>query len=120
MSGKFLVLDPCTRHTSDPRLLKTAFEIEPIWVIRSGAKRQKWIDMAQSLNVFIRQGTKGRDLAEIYMKAWEEGLKTTYYLRSQSKQVQKGVPATPATSALPQPESANFCSIDNPDCEACQ
>jgi len=120
MSGKFLVLDPCLRHTSDPRLLKTAFEIEPIWVILSGAKRQKWLDQSQSLNVFVRQGTKGRDLAEIYVLAWKKGLKTTYYLRSQSKQVQKGAPATPATSALPQPESANFCSIDNPSCEACQ
>ncbi|MCY1202258.1 Ribonucleoside-diphosphate reductase 1 subunit alpha [compost metagenome] len=120
MSGKFLVLDPCLRHTSDPRLLKTAFEIEPVWVIRSGARRQKWIDQAQSLNVFIRQGTKGRELDSIYKTAWKEGLKTTYYLRSQSKQKAKGEPATPAASALPQPESANFCSIDNPDCEACQ
>ena len=118
MSGKFLVLDPCLRHTSDPRLLKTAFEIDPMWVIKSGARRQKWIDQSQSLNIFVKQGTRGRDLAVIYMAAWEQGLKTTYYLRNQS--AQKAAPVTPAAAAIPQPESANFCSIDNPDCEACQ
>lgn len=119
MSASFKVISPLLRHTADPALLKTVWEIEPIWILRSAAARQKWIDQAQSVNIFVKDGTKGRELAEIYMTAWKLGLKTTYYLRGQTKKKAEKA-ATPATAAIPQPESANFCSIDNPDCEACQ
>lgn len=60
---------------------RTAFEIEPEWLIRCAARRQKWIDMAQSLNLYLDRPS-GRRLSEMYQVAWESGLKTTYYLRT--------------------------------------
>src|SRR5699024_6107894 len=63
------------------RLYATAFEIEPQWLVRSAARRQKWIDQAQSLNLYV-SGPSGRKLDELYRLAWRHGLKTTYYLRS--------------------------------------
>lgn len=122
MSGQFKVVDPCVKYRL-PHLLKTVWEIAPIWIIRSGAARQKWIDQAQSLNIFVKAGTKGKELAEIYMTAWKAGLKTTYYLRGQSKTKAAETPKVAETKAQAQGEimeSANFCSIDNPDCESCQ
>jgi len=59
----------------------TAFEIEPEWLIECGSRRQKWIDMGQSLNLYIAEPS-GKKLHEMYMSAWRKGLKTTYYLRS--------------------------------------
>jgi ribonucleoside-diphosphate reductase alpha chain len=59
----------------------TAFEIEPEWLIEAAARRQKWIDMGQSLNLYISEPS-GKRLNDMYMQAWESGLKTTYYLRS--------------------------------------
>lgn len=59
----------------------TAFEIEPEWLIEAAARRQKWIDMGQSLNLYT-DTQSGKRLSEMYMMAWEKGLKTTYYLRS--------------------------------------
>ncbi|MEY5097707.1 MAG: hypothetical protein RJA36_426 [Pseudomonadota bacterium] len=124
MSGQFKVVDPCVRY-GRPDLLKTVWEIDPSWILRSAAARQKWIDQAQSVNIFVKQGTKGRELAEIYLSAWKLGLKTTYYLRGQTKTKEVTKTAI-AAAALPQAsqaqasEPANFCSIDNPDCEACQ
>jgi len=59
----------------------TAFEIEPEWLIEAAARRQKWIDMGQSLNLYIAEPS-GKRLNDMYMQAWESGLKTTYYLRS--------------------------------------
>ncbi len=123
MSGVFQVVDPCVRY-GRPDLLKTAFEIDPIWVIRKGARRQKWLDQSQSLNIFVKAGTKGSQLAEIYMAAWEQGLKTTYYLRSQSKtkavapEVKQAVEAQGDLDKVVM--GTNFCSIENPSCEACQ
>ncbi|AGA64351.1 Ribonucleotide reductase of class Ia (aerobic), alpha subunit [Liberibacter crescens BT-1] len=64
-------------------LYATAFEIEPIWLIEAAARRQKWIDQAQSLNIYL-SNPSGKKLDFIYRKAWEKGLKTTYYLRSSS------------------------------------
>jgi ribonucleoside-diphosphate reductase alpha chain len=58
-----------------------AFEIEPEWLIECAARRQKWIDMGQSLNLYMDTAS-GRRLSEMYMLAWEKGLKTTYYLRT--------------------------------------
>jgi len=62
-------------------LYATAFEIEPAWLIEAGARRQKWIDQAQSLNLYIA-GASGKKLDDTYKLAWIRGLKTTYYLRS--------------------------------------
>src|SRR5467141_1880699 len=62
------------------RLYATAFEVEPVWVVEAGARRQKWIDQSQSLNIYIGQAS-GRKLDESYKLAWQRGLKTTYYLR---------------------------------------
>jgi ribonucleoside-diphosphate reductase alpha chain len=64
-------------------LYRTAFEIEPRWLIECASRRQKWIDMGQSLNLYIAQPS-GKVLSEMYLLAWEKGLKTTYYLRSQA------------------------------------
>ena len=60
---------------------KEAFDIEPEWLIRSAARRAKWIDQSQSLNIFSATNS-GKRLAEIYMYAWKMGLKSTYYLRT--------------------------------------
>ena len=123
MSGVFQVVDPCVRY-GRPDLLKTAFEIDPIWVIRKGARRQKWLDQSQSLNIFVKAGTKGSQLAEIYMTAWEQGLKTTYYLRSQSKTKAAAPEVKQAVEAQGDLDKVvmgtNFCSIESPDCQSCQ
>lgn len=63
------------------RVYLTAFEIEPEWLIECGSRRQKWIDMGQSLNLYMAQPS-GKRLHDMYMHAWKKGLKTTYYLRS--------------------------------------
>jgi ribonucleoside-diphosphate reductase alpha chain len=62
-------------------LYLTAFEIEPRWLIECASRRQKWLDMGQSLNLYLAQ-PNGKQLSEMYLLAWEKGLKTTYYLRS--------------------------------------
>ncbi|MCI9889048.1 ribonucleoside-diphosphate reductase subunit alpha [Micrococcales bacterium 31B] len=64
-------------------LYATAFEVEPEWLIRAASRRQKWLDQAQSLNLYMMQPS-GRKLDDMYRSAWRSGLKTTYYLRSQS------------------------------------
>lgn len=63
------------------RRYPTAFEIEPEWLIEAAARRQKWIDQGQSLNLYIAEPS-GKRLNDMYIQAWESGLKTTYYLRS--------------------------------------
>ncbi|MEG0036856.1 MAG: ribonucleoside-diphosphate reductase subunit alpha [Victivallaceae bacterium] len=63
------------------KLFLTAFEIDPEWIIECGARRQKWIDMAQSLNLYLAQ-PDGNKLAYMYLLAWQKGLKSTYYLRA--------------------------------------
>jgi len=63
------------------QLYATAFEIEPRWLIECAARRQKWIDQAQSLNIYLA-GASGKKLDETYRLAWQRGLKTTYYLRT--------------------------------------
>ena len=90
----------------------TAFEIDARWLVEAAARRQKWLDQAQSLNLYMAE-PNGRKLDELYQLAWERGLKTTYYLRSLGA---TGVEKT-APVAAPQPK---VCSIDEPDCEACQ
>ena len=133
---------------------QTAFEIDPKWIIECAARRQKWIDMGQSLNLYMCEPS-GKKLHEMYMYAWETGLKTTYYLRTlAATQVEKSTvdinkfgvqprwmksksassdiavsrveaaqPEAPAPHvAAPATDMSNVsaCSLDNPDCEACQ
>lgn len=64
-------------------LYATAFEVEPVWIVEAGARRQKWIDQAQSLNIYMA-GASGKKLDDTYKLAWVRGLKTTYYLRTMS------------------------------------
>ena len=95
----------------------TAFEIDPVWLIEAAARRQKWIDQAQSLNLYLALPS-GKKLDEIYKLAWGRGLKTTYYLRTLgASQAEK---AGGRDEAVAQEEAPKFCSIDNPECEACQ
>jgi ribonucleoside-diphosphate reductase alpha chain len=122
-------------------LYATAFEIDSAWLIEAAARRQKWIDQAQSLNIYIANPS-GKKLDTLYRLAWTRGLKTTYYLRSRSathveKSTLQGtdgklnaVSAAPAVShaqiIIPVAEPAleldgiKACQIDDPDCEACQ
>mgnify|MGYP000870066353 CR=1 FL=1 len=96
----------------------TAFEIDPAWLIEAAARRQKWIDQAQSLNLYLATPS-GRKLDEIYKLAWLRGLKTTYYLRTLgASQMEKSGGRDEAAPAGD--EAPRFCAIDNPECEACQ
>ncbi|HEY0947913.1 MAG TPA: ribonucleoside-diphosphate reductase subunit alpha [Candidatus Paceibacterota bacterium] len=73
---------------------KEVFEIDGKWLVEAAARRGKWIDQSQSLNIFYN-GTSGKDLSDIYFKAWEMGLKTTYYLRTLgASQVEKSTVST--------------------------
>ena len=117
-------------------LYATAFEIDPRWLVEAGGRRQKWIDQAQSLNLYVLQPS-GKKLDELYKFAWVSGLKTTYYLRTLSatsaeKSTGRGgeLNAVAANGSMvaggqfsEQPTvatEAKFCSIDNPECESCQ
>jgi len=114
----------------------TAFEVETKWIVDAASRRQKWIDQAQSLNLYIA-GASGKKLDVTYRMAWYRGLKTTYYLRAlaatstEKSTVNTGKlnavssggnnGASAAPAAEPQPAPVPLaCSIDNPDCEACQ
>jgi ribonucleoside-diphosphate reductase alpha chain len=110
------------------QLYATAFEIEPAWLVEAAARRQKWIDQAQSLNIYMA-GASGKKLDETYKLAWLRGLKTTYYLRTmgathvemstvKSRELNAVGPAT-APAAAAEGE-VKFCAIDDPTCEACQ
>jgi ribonucleoside-diphosphate reductase alpha chain len=116
----------------------TAFEVEPRWIVDAASRRQKWIDQAQSLNLYIA-GANGKKLDITYRMAWFRGLKTTYYLRalaatttekstintgslnavssSSAAPVSAAPAATNGAEAAPVPKA---CSLDDPDCEACQ
>jgi ribonucleoside-diphosphate reductase alpha chain len=105
------------------RLYATAFEIDPSWLVEAAARRQKWIDQSQSLNIYVGNAS-GKKLDETYKLAWIRGLKTTYYLRSlgathaEKSTVKTGqLNAVPADAGTVEPK---FCAIDTPDCEACQ
>ena len=105
-------------------LYATAFEIEPSWLIEAASRRQKWIDQAQSLNIYMA-GVSGRKLDETYKLAWLRGLKTTYYLRTLgATSAEKSTGRAGALNAVPTSggaaEEPKFCSIDTPECEACQ
>ncbi len=127
-------------------LYATAFEVEPVWLVEAAARRQKWIDQAQSLNIYMA-GASGKKLDDTYKLAWLRGLKTTYYLRTSSathaekSTVQSGrlnavssgaarggMSALEAAAAAAQAQmnaaapatDIKFCAIDDPGCEACQ
>jgi len=126
-------------------LYATAFEVDATWLVEAGARRQKWIDQAQSLNIYLA-GASGKKLDETYKLAWLRGLKTTYYLRTMGathaemstvdrKQLNAvpssnnvgGMSALEAAAAQAQAMLADapatdikFCAIDDPTCEACQ
>ena len=103
--------------TRMPEALKkqyaTAFEIDTQWLIDAASRRQKWIDQAQSLNLYMN-APSGKKLDVLYRTAWLRGLKTTYYLRT--------LGATDAEKSTIHDGALNAvaCSIDNPDCESCQ
>ncbi|ENO84108.1 ribonucleoside-diphosphate reductase subunit alpha [Thauera linaloolentis] len=106
----------------------TAFEIAPHWLVEAASRRQKWIDQAQSLNLYVA-GASGRKLDELYRLAWLRGLKTTYYLRTLGATAMEKTSAG-GTAATVQPDAGpaahygggapKACSILDPDCEACQ
>ena len=106
-------------------LYATAFEVEPQWLIEAASRRQKWIDQAQSLNIYMA-GASGRKLDETYKLAWLRGLKTTYYLRTlgatsaEKSTSRAGSLNAVSNAAEATPVEAKFCSIDNPECESCQ
>ena len=130
-------------------LYATAFEVDTTWVIEAAARRQKWIDQAQSLNIYMA-GASGKKLDDTYKLAWTRGLKTTYYLRTvgathAEKSTVKagkmnsvssgGASSAPASSvsALDAAAAAareqlsatpatdiKFCGVDDPTCESCQ
>ncbi|MFT3929764.1 MAG: ribonucleoside-diphosphate reductase subunit alpha [Spongiibacteraceae bacterium] len=112
-------------------LYATAFEVEPRWLVDAASRRQKWIDQAQSLNLYIA-GASGKKLDITYRMAWYRGLKTTYYLRALSAtSTEKSTITTGSLNAVSSAASSTAaftqaaevpkaCSIDNPDCEACQ
>jgi ribonucleoside-diphosphate reductase alpha chain len=106
----------------------TAFEVEPRWLVDAASRRQKWIDQAQSLNLYINNAS-GKKLDVTYRMAWYSGLKTTYYLRSLAATgTEKSTVNTGQLNAVAQQTSApvqpapvpQACSLDDPDCEACQ
>jgi ribonucleoside-diphosphate reductase alpha chain len=108
------------------RLYATAFEIEPKWLVEAAARRQKWIDQSQSLNIYMA-GASGKKLDDTYKLAWIRGLKTTYYLRAMgATHAEKSTTKTGHLNAVPAPgseasvEEAKFCSLEDPDCESCQ
>ncbi|MEK9770426.1 MAG: ribonucleoside-diphosphate reductase subunit alpha, partial [Betaproteobacteria bacterium] len=105
------------------KLYATAFEMDANWLVECASRRQKWIDQAQSLNIYLA-GASGKKLDEIYKLAWVRGLKTTYYLRTmgatsaEKSTVQSG--QLNAVSADVSQVEPKFCAIDDPECEACQ
>ncbi|WP_431108247.1 ribonucleoside-diphosphate reductase subunit alpha [Variovorax paradoxus] len=140
-------LRPIDRVPQDVKALyATAFEVETTWLVEAASRRQKWIDQAQSLNIYMA-GASGKKLDDTYKLAWLRGLKTTYYLRTQSathaekstvqsgrlNAVSSGSDAPSGMSALDAAAAAAkaqmnaipatdiaFCGVDDPTCEACQ
>ena len=93
-----------------------------MWLVESGSRRQKWIDQAQSLNIYMAKPS-GKKLDELYRQAWLRGLKTTYYLRSTgASNAEKSTITDGALNAVKSgaPAEPKSCSILDPDCEACQ
>lgn len=116
-------------------IYKTAFEIDPKWLIDCASRRQKWIDMGQSLNIYVKS-SQGRIFSQVYIYAWEMGLKTTYYLRTlAATQVEKSTIDVNKLGIQPRwmknrSASSNIqlsregdklaCSLADSECESCQ
>ena len=115
------------------KLFSTAFEVEPKYIVEAASRRQKWIDQAQSLNLYINNAD-GKKLDITYRMAWYSGLKTTYYLRSlaatttEKSTVKQGNLNAVSAEAKETPQQElgapapvpTACSLDDPDCDACQ
>jgi ribonucleoside-diphosphate reductase alpha chain len=98
----------------------TAFEIEPTWLVDAASRRQKWLDQAQSLNLYMAQPS-GKKLDNLYRHAWVRGLKTTYYLRSMgATNAEKSTVNDTALNAVQTNGEPKACLITDPTCEACQ
>src|SRR5690606_21895764 len=98
----------------------TAFEVEPRWLVESASRRQKWLDQAQSLNLYIA-GADGKKLDRTYRMAWLLGLKTTYYLRAlAATSTEKSTATTGPPNAGSPVAAPKACSIADPECDACQ
>jgi ribonucleoside-diphosphate reductase alpha chain len=117
------------------QIFLTAFEIDPEWVIECASRRQKWIDMGESLNLYLAEPS-GKKLHQMYMLAWQKGLKTTYYLRTRAAtQVEKSTTDVNRRSLQPrwmknksassnvqvnrQEAPVKACSLEE-GCESCQ
>lgn len=99
---------------------QTAFEIDPTWLVEAASRRQKWIDQAQSLNLYMAQPS-GKKLDQLYRLSWERGLKTTYYLRSLgATNTEKSTIHDGALNAVQSDTAPKTCLITDPTCEACQ
>lgn len=98
----------------------TAFEMDPAWLVEAASRRQKWIDQAQSVNLYMAQPS-GKKLDEIYRLAWIRGLKTTYYLRTLGATgTEKSTVNQGTLNAVKVEAEPKVCPIDDPSCEACQ
>ncbi|NKB46406.1 MAG: ribonucleoside-diphosphate reductase subunit alpha, partial [Legionellales bacterium] len=97
----------------------TAFELDPKWLVEAASRRQKWLDQAQSLNLYMAEPS-GKKLDVLYRMAWLRGLKTTYYLRSLGATTPEKSTITDGTLNAVKIDAPNVCSILDPDCEACQ
>ena len=105
------------------QLYATAFEVAPRWLVDAAGRRQKWIDQAQSLNLYVAEPS-GKKLDVMYRMAWLRGLKTTYYLRtlSATSTEKSTLERSTLNSVAPAqaPTAGGTCSINDPECEACQ
>lgn len=102
------------------QLYATAFEMDSLWLIKAASRRQKWIDQAVSLNLYVAQPS-GKKLDSLYKSAWQYGLKTTYYLRSLgASSAEKSTGRGGELNAVKADAGPKVCSILDPDCEACQ
>jgi len=123
-------VQPIDRIPDDLKdIYATAFEIDARWLVEAGARRQKWIDQAQSLNLYMAD-PDGKKLDNLYKLAWIRGLKTTYYLRSMgATHVEKSTLSGGRENKLAAVQrnldsidasAPRACAINDPDCEACQ
>ena len=123
-------VQPIDRIPDDLKdIYATAFEIDARWLVEAGARRQKWIDQAQSLNLYMAN-PDGKKLDNLYKLAWIRGLKTTYYLRSMgATHVEKSTLSGGRENKLAAVQrnldsidasAPRACAINDPDCEACQ
>lgn len=126
LSGRFKQINPLAKY-GRPDLVKTVWEVDQIWSIDAAAKRQKWIDQSQSLNLYRKEEHTGRVLDQWYTRAHDKGVKTTYYLRNhqEDKNAPKPEHKAPEQVEVPnQPEGFDTPVVGNTaspfECEACQ